>query len=150
MAEAPVSDRPNVHSNRAPVAAKYLKYVCFLSFQDSPDKASEETARALDSVPHGSAPGPLNAVIDLFHTGFDGFLPRSKMRWPLDGSAFRVDVPAPKAWLDLLHVVIDRSMFHRTTPADGNTENSMIRARSSVRRRTLNQFIAGGGDLRRI
>ena len=41
MAGAPVPDRPNIHSNRVPAAAKSLKYVCFLGFQDNPDKASE-------------------------------------------------------------------------------------------------------------
>jgi hypothetical protein len=40
-----------------------------------------------ESVPRGGASGPLNAVIDLFHTGRHRFFPRSKMRWSLDGSA---------------------------------------------------------------
>jgi hypothetical protein len=44
MAGAPVPDRPNIHSNRVPAAAKPLKYVCFLGFQDNPDKASERAA----------------------------------------------------------------------------------------------------------
>jgi hypothetical protein len=35
MADAPVPDRPNIHGNRVPVAAKCLKYVCFLGFQDN-------------------------------------------------------------------------------------------------------------------
>ena len=45
MAGAPVPDRPNIHCNRVPTVAKSLKYVCFLDFQDNPDKASEEAAR---------------------------------------------------------------------------------------------------------
>jgi hypothetical protein len=35
MVGAPVPDRPNIHSNRVPAAAKWLKYVCFLGFQDN-------------------------------------------------------------------------------------------------------------------
>jgi hypothetical protein len=46
MAEALVPDRPNIHSNRVPVAAKRLKYVCFFDFQHNPDKADG----ALDST----------------------------------------------------------------------------------------------------
>ncbi len=63
-------------------------------------------------MPRDSASGPLNAVIDFFHTGRHGFFPRSKMRGPLNRSAFRVNVPAPKARLNFLHVVVDRSVFH--------------------------------------
>jgi hypothetical protein len=72
-------------------------------------------------VPRDSASGPLNAVIDFFHTGRHGFFPRSKMRWPLDGSAFRVNDPAPKARLNLLHVVVDRSVFHHFPFAFGRS-----------------------------
>jgi hypothetical protein len=46
MAEAPVPDRPNIHSNRVPVAAKWFGYVCFFGFQHNPDKADG----ALDST----------------------------------------------------------------------------------------------------
>jgi hypothetical protein len=67
-------------------------------------------------VPRDSASGPLNPVIDLFYTGRDGFLPRSKMRWPLDGSTFRVNVPAPTPRLNLLHVIVDRSVLHQIYP----------------------------------
>jgi len=35
------------------------------------------------------------------------------MRRSLDGSAFRVNVPAPKPRLDLLHVIINRSVLHQ-------------------------------------
>jgi hypothetical protein len=51
-----------------------------------------------------------------FHTGRHRFFPRSKMRRSLDGSAFRVNVPAPKPRLDLLHVIIDGSVLHQISP----------------------------------
>ena len=44
MAGAPVPDRPNIHSNRPQRRLSALKYVCFLGFQDNPDRSFEETA----------------------------------------------------------------------------------------------------------
>jgi hypothetical protein len=45
-------------------------------------------------------------------TGLNSQLPRSKMRRTLDDPIARKDVPTPKAWFDLLHIVINGAMFH--------------------------------------
>jgi hypothetical protein len=77
-----------------------------LHFIGSPH--AEEFSRAPLRLPSC----PLDPVIDLVMTGLNSQLPRSKMRRTLDDPIARKDVPTPKAWFDLLHIVINGAMFH--------------------------------------
>jgi hypothetical protein len=69
---------------------------------------AESFLRALSRLP----PCPLDPVIDLVMTGLNSHLPRSKMRRTFDDPIASKDVPTPKAWFDLLHIVINGAMFH--------------------------------------
>jgi hypothetical protein len=64
-------------------------------------------------------PCPLDPLIDFVMTGLNSQLPRSKMRLTFDDPIARKDVPTPKAWFDLLHIVINGAMFLDTLPATG-------------------------------
>lgn len=77
---------------------------------------SEEPSRSLDcsqgNGPGGGAPCPLNPVIDLIVAGFDSKFPRAVLRQSLYLAVAGIDIPAPAARLELLHVVINGAMFH--------------------------------------
>jgi hypothetical protein len=56
------------------------------------------------------SPGPLNAIIDFGVASLDGTFARAKSDWPLDLPIARIDIPTPKARLDLLNVIRDCSV----------------------------------------
>jgi hypothetical protein len=56
------------------------------------------------------SPRPLNAIIDFGVAGLDGKFARAKSDRPLDIPIARIDIPTPKARLDLLNVIRDCSV----------------------------------------
>ena len=60
---------------------------------------------------------PLDPIVDFSQATFDRPFAGPELCRPLDLPIARVNVPAPKAGFDFLHVIINGTMLHFTLPA---------------------------------
>jgi hypothetical protein len=60
---------------------------------------------------------PLDSIVDLSQTSFDRPFAGPEFCRSLNRSIAGINVPAPKAGLDLLHVIVNGAMLHFWLPA---------------------------------